>query len=264
MTHTTTTDKTINWQTAPGHEILAAAGKTILRPGGQAATTQLWQWADFQPGETVLELASGLGKSAIALAQRYGVTVVGIEKNPERVAIAQAHVQAAGLADQVEIRQGDIFHLAAIPQQFDYVLAEAILTMQSPAGKGKILQGVSDRLKPSGLFLSHELQVNDRAAEIHQALAAAIHANATPLTVENWTATLATAHLTVQHCQTGKMALLSLPHVIQDEGILNTLRIGWNVLSQPQLRSRVLAMRQVFQCYQANLGYIILAAQKDG
>ena len=58
------TNATLNFQTASGHQILAAAGKKYLRPGGRIATEQLFQWANFQPGETVLELASGFGYSA--------------------------------------------------------------------------------------------------------------------------------------------------------------------------------------------------------
>ena len=46
------TNTALNFKTAPGHEVLAAAGKTMLRPGGKLATEQLFEWADFQPGET--------------------------------------------------------------------------------------------------------------------------------------------------------------------------------------------------------------------
>ena len=90
------TSKTFNPKTAPGHQVLAAAGKTILRPGGQAASQRLWTWADFSPGDTVLELASSFGVSAIALAQRFGVNVVGVEQNPESVQRAREAVREAG------------------------------------------------------------------------------------------------------------------------------------------------------------------------
>ena len=40
-----------NLQTAPGYQVLASAGKTVLRPGGRIATEQLFAWANFQPGE---------------------------------------------------------------------------------------------------------------------------------------------------------------------------------------------------------------------
>ncbi|WP_197984855.1 class I SAM-dependent methyltransferase [Leptolyngbya sp. Cla-17] len=140
------TQTKLNFETAPGHQILAAAGKKTLRPGGRVATEQLFQWANFQAGETVLELASSFGDSAIALAQRYNVRVVGIEKNPDSVVRACANVAAAGLSDQIQIIEGDIFHLDRLSEQFDYVLAEAILTMQSPIGKAKILTSIHDRL----------------------------------------------------------------------------------------------------------------------
>ena len=66
----TQTQSPINLKTAPGHQVLAAAGKQALRPGGYPATDQLLAWANFQPGETVLELAASFGSSAIALARR--------------------------------------------------------------------------------------------------------------------------------------------------------------------------------------------------
>ena len=70
----TQTSTPLNFKTAPGHQVLAAAGKKALRPGGYTATEQLFAWADFQPGETVLALAASYGYSALALAQRYGVS----------------------------------------------------------------------------------------------------------------------------------------------------------------------------------------------
>ena len=84
---------TFNYSTAPGHQILAAAGKRILRPGGKAATEQLFTWANFQPGETILELAASFGESVIAIAKRFDVRVVGIEKNPDRVAEARENIK---------------------------------------------------------------------------------------------------------------------------------------------------------------------------
>lgn len=257
MTHTT-----LNFQTATGHQVLAAAGKTALRPGGRTATEQLFAWANFQPGETVLELASSFGNNAIALAQRYGVRVVGVEKNPDSVARAQANVAAAGLTEQVQIIQGDIFRLDDLTEQFDYVLAEAILTMQSPAGKAKVLKGICDRLKPGGKFLSHELLARDRADEIHQALAQVLKANSSPLSAEDWTAAIAQAGLTVQQTQTGSMKLLDWRQVVRDEGWQNSLRILFNVLTQKPIRDRVLAMRRVFQQYQGSLGHILFCAER--
>ncbi|PSB11252.1 SAM-dependent methyltransferase [Pleurocapsa sp. CCALA 161] len=251
---------TLNFATAPGHQVLAAAGKKILRPGGKAATEQLFTWANFQPGETVLELAASFGKSAIAIAQRFNVSVVGIEKNPDSVAKAKENIKAAGLSDRVTIIEGDIFQLDKITDKFDYVLAEAILTMQSDAAKAKILSGIKDCLKPGGKFLSHEMLVRDNKTEVRQSLSRSIRVNANPLTVSEWSTACKDAGLTIQQQQTGKMGLLDLSQMIRDEGLLGTVKIISNVLTKPNLRHRVLQMRRSFQQQGKNIGYIVFTS----
>lgn len=258
------TQTQLNLKTAPGHQVLASAGKQILRPGGRAATEQLFQWADFQPGESVLELATSFGNSAIALAQRYQVRVVGIEKNADSVARARANVAAAGLSDQITIVEGDIFQLAGINGQFDYVLAEAILSMQSDLGKAKVLAGVRDRLKQNGKFLSHELLANGPdLATIHQDLASTIRVNATPLPTNEWIAACEQAGLMVKHHHTGPMALLNPQRIAKEEGLFTLLTMGWNLLTRPVLRQRILSMRAVFKRHSNHLGYLVLCAQKS-
>lgn len=259
MNHTTT-QTALNLATAPAHAVLAAAGKTVLRPGGRAATEQLFQWANFSPGATVLELASGLGDSAIALAKRYHVQVLGIEKDAERVTIAQAKARSAGVAHQVQFRQGNIFALETLPGAFDYVLAEAILTMQTSAGKAKILAGVRDRLKVGGKFLSHELLARDHFASLQQDLTQAMHVNATPLPEQGWITAFDQAGLTVTQRHSGAMKLLDPVQVLQDEGLAHTMQIAWKLLTQPVIRDRLLTMRQVLTQHQQDLGYVALCA----
>ena len=76
----------------------------------------------------------------------------------------------------------------------------------------------------------------------------------------NWIVACETADLQVQNHQAGAMALLNLSRIIQDEGIVNTIRILGNVLTHKPIRTRVLEMRSVFQKYRNELGYIILCA----
>jgi SAM-dependent methyltransferase len=257
------TQTQVDFKTAPGHQILAAAGKQALRPGGYTATEQLFAWADFKPGETVLELAASFGYSAIALAQRYGVRVVGIEKNPASVVRAQDNIAAAGLTEQVAVIEGDIFHLDSISEQFDYVLAEAILTMQSAAGKAKILQGICDRLKPQGQFLSHELRVEGPNIDtIHRELSSTIRVNVAPLSTEEWVAACQQAGLRVEHHTAGPMTLLNPRCIAKEEGVPTLLTIGWNMLTRPVLRHRILAMRETFLRHGHDLGYVVLTARK--
>ena len=252
---------TLNYSTAPGHQVLAAAGKRILRPGGKAATEQLFIWADFQPGETVLELAASFGESAIEIAKRFNVRVVGIEKNPDSIVKARKNIKAAGLEDRITIIEGDIFQLDKISEKFDYVLAEAILTMQSDVGKAKVLSAIKDCLKPGGKFLSHEMLVRSNESEVRQSLSQAIRVNANPLTQSEWETSCREAGLSLRQWQTGEMGLLNLGQMLQDEGLWGTVKIAWNVVINPNLRQRILQMRRNFQNYRHYIGYITFYAE---
>ncbi|ELS02077.1 putative O-methyltransferase [Xenococcus sp. PCC 7305] len=252
---------TLNFDTAPGHQVLAAAGKTILRPGGKAATEQLFAWANFQPEDTVLELAASFGTSAIALAKRFNVHVVGVEKNPDSVAKARENIQAAGLSDRITIIEGDIFQLDKITDKFDYVLAEAILTMQSDGGKAKILSAIKNHLQPEGKFLAQEMFVRSDESEVRKSLSQSIRVNASPLAIAEWAQACQEAGLNIQQQQTGDMNLLNLGQMLQDEGLWGTVKIAWNVLTHPNLRHRILRMRRSFQQQRHNIGYIAFYAK---
>ena len=215
-------------------------GKKVLRPGGRSATKQLFQWAGFQPGETVLELASSFGEGAIAMAQQYQVRVVTLERDPDSVALARTNIAAAGLSDQIEVIEGSALQLERLTEKFDYILAEAILTMQSASGKAKILGNIKDHLKPGGKFLSHELMASNRETEIHEVLSAAIRVNSTPLSEKNWIAAYESAGLVVQQDRVGAMKLLNPWQILRDECTK--------------------AMLSVFYKYREDLGYIIMTA----
>lgn len=248
---------TLNFTTAPGHQILATAGKKILRPGGRKATEKLFTWANFQPEETVLELASSFGENAISLVKRFNVRVVGIEKNPESVAKARENIKKAGLENKITIIEDDIFHLDNISEKFDYILAEAIITMQSPAKKAQILNTIQSHLKSTGKFLSHEMLLKGNKETVYKTLSESIRVNSQPLTLEEWQSFCQSAGLKITQYQIDKMGLLNLAQMIKDEGFLNTLKIWWNVLTNTPLRQRVLQMRQSFKTHQSDLGYIV-------
>ncbi len=253
----------LNFATAPGHQVLAAAGKRILRPGGKAATETLLTWADFQSGDTVLELAASFGETAISIAQRFNVRVVGVEKKSDSVAKAKENIKAAGLSERVTIIEGDIFELEKITDKFDYVLAEAILTTQSDTGKAKILSVIKNCLKPEGKFLSHEMVIHNNRLEVHQSLSQALHVNANPLTLSEWEKVCKEAGLTIEKHKTGVTGLLNLGQMVQDEGLVRTIKIIINVLNNPELRQRVLQMRRNFQQQRNNIGYIVFMAKAN-
>jgi tRNA1(Val) A37 N6-methylase TrmN6 len=138
------------------------------------------------PGETVLDAGAGSGAAALCLAHRVpGCRVLGLEREPELLELAQANVTANGLATRIELVAGDL--LAPPPglrqRVFDRVMtnppfhpAGAASAPATPSGRAAHLAtaGVAEwigaclaRLRPLGwLTLIH------RAGRLDELLAA--------------------------------------------------------------------------------------------
>ena len=65
--------------------------------------------AQTKPEDYVIDLGAGDGKIAIAAAKKFGARSLGVEYNPDMVALAQRNAQAAGVLGKAQIVQGDIF-----------------------------------------------------------------------------------------------------------------------------------------------------------
>lgn len=78
-------------------------------PTSMPVVREMLQLAAVGPRDIVYDLGSGDGRIPITAAREFGARGVGIEINPELVARAQANARAAGVADRVEFRLGDMF-----------------------------------------------------------------------------------------------------------------------------------------------------------
>lgn len=58
------------------------------------------------------------------------------------------------------------------------------------------------------------------------------------------------------------MTLLNPRCIAQEEGLSKLLTIGWNMLTHPILHQLILSMRQLFNRYDSDLGYIVLCVEK--
>jgi demethylmenaquinone methyltransferase/2-methoxy-6-polyprenyl-1,4-benzoquinol methylase len=61
---------------------------------------------EADPGDTVLDVATGTGAVAIEIARRTGAHVVGLDKSPEMLAHARERIAWAGLGDRIELLEG--------------------------------------------------------------------------------------------------------------------------------------------------------------
>lgn len=248
----------------PGHWLLARLGKRVLRPGGVELTRTLLARAEVARAD-VLELAPGLGRTAAEIIARGPRSYVGAEADPDAANRVRGVVAGHG-----EVKVTDAADTGLPDASADVVIGEAMLTMQGDAAKHAIVAEAARVLRPRGRYAIHELALTpddlpeEVTTDVRQSLARAIKVNARPLTVAEWSELLGGHGLAVQHVATAPMALLAPRRVIADEGLWGAIKFAKNVLTQPDARKRVLAMRATFRRHRQRLTAVAIVAQKPG
>jgi len=96
----------------PGSEFapqVGQAGKDVVWvPTAQTLVDKMLDMANAAPGDYVIDLGSGDGRTVITAAKR-GIKAHGIEYNPEMVALSKRNAEAAGVADTATFTNADIF-----------------------------------------------------------------------------------------------------------------------------------------------------------
>ncbi|PRQ12547.1 SAM-dependent methyltransferase [Corynebacterium sp. 13CS0277] len=240
---------------APGHWVLARAGKKVLRPGGKETTHWLLDQVDLRDKD-VVEFAPGLGLTAKEILARNPRSYTGIDRDAAAVATARAAIGSRGT-----LREGEANATGLPDACADVVVAEAMLSMHTDTHKAEILAEAARILRPGGVLLSHELLLrpDDLAEEtktnIRRDIARAIHVNARPLTISEWAGLAAAQGLAVVDTYTTTMSLLEPRRVLADEG-WRVPRIIFTVLRDSKLRAAVFGMRAAFRRHAHNLGAI--------
>ena len=104
---------------------------------------------------SIVEFGTSFGIStlhlAAALRDNGGGRVIGSEFEASKVLRAQANLNAAGLADLVEIREGDALQTLArdLPQRIDLLLLDGAKALYP-----EILALVESRLRPGALIVA--------------------------------------------------------------------------------------------------------------
>ncbi|GAB3665986.1 class I SAM-dependent methyltransferase [Halopiger thermotolerans] len=251
----------------PAHQLLAALGKRTLRPGGQALTRELLEALSITSADDVVEFAPGVGETARLALARNPNSYAGIELDRERAARLRETLE--GVAQPApEIVVGNAADTDLPRDSADVVYGEAMLTMQPDSGKRAILEEAHRLLRPGGRYGIHELALADgvddeTATRIRREAAKVANVHPQPLTESCWVDRLETAGFTVTWRAVEPMALLEPRRVLADEGLLGTLRIGYNLFRRPQVRRRVRSLRRVFERYEAQLRAIAIVAERS-
>ncbi len=110
--------------TAYGFDLVALVLGDSYHPGGPALTRRLADTLGLQPGEQVLDVASGIGTTALMLAADPGVEVVGVDLGEHQIARARARAIDAGLSARARFEIGDAERLPVDDATFDAIVCE--------------------------------------------------------------------------------------------------------------------------------------------
>lgn len=248
-----------------GHWVLAKMGKRVLRPGGKELTLKMLEALNISDKDDVVEFAPGLGFSAALTLKRNPRSYTGVEL--DEVAVAKLRQEISG--KHRKIVAGNACATGLPAESYDKLYGEAMLTMQSAPGKSRIIGEAFRLLRPGGLYGIHELGLTPdtldeaKKEEIRKALVESIRVNARPLTVQEWSELLEQEGFKVLNVETNAMQLLEKRRMVQDEGLLRSLKIACNMLIHPKEREQIIKMRRVFRHYQSELNALSLVAQKQ-
>ena len=158
-----------------GHRLQLRQPRRGYRAGLDAAL--LAAAVELQPGERALEAGCGAGAALLQVAARCpGAAVVGIERDPAALALAQANIAANQLGDRVTAVSGDVAvrfaELGLAP--FDAVLANPpffddpqALRAPDPSRRGAWI--ADDGLEAWCRFLVKAVREGGRITIIHRA-----------------------------------------------------------------------------------------------
>ena len=248
----------------PGHWLLARMGKRVLRPGGLELTRAMLDQLNIQPGDSVIEFAPGLGVTARMTLQRHPATYTAVERDEA----AAANVRGFLREPQQRCLAGTAENTGLPGQSGTVVYGEAMLTMQGPEQKRRIVVEAFRLLRPGGRYGIHELsltpdELSDAVKdEISREMSQSIHVGARPLTAREWRGLLESEGFKIQAEITAPMCLLEPRRLVRDEGCWRALRFVFNVLRSSEARKRVFDMRRIFRQYCDQLTAITLVAVK--
>src|SRR5262249_31116519 len=131
--------------------IAGQAGKDVVWiPSPDSTVEKMLDIAHVTADDYVIDLGSGDGRNVIAAAKR-GAHALGVEYNPDLVALSKRAAAAAGVSDKTAFMQGDMY-------EADISQATVLPLFLQPANLSKLAPKFL-KLKPGARIVSNTYEI---------------------------------------------------------------------------------------------------------
>lgn len=139
---------------APFTPSVGQEGKDVIWvPTPPELVRRMLQLAQTTSKDYVVDLGAGDGRIAIAAAKQFGARAMGIEYNPDMVALANGEAKAAGVSGRAQIVHGDIFEKDFSDAS---VVTMYLLTQLNLKLRPKLLE-----MRPGTRLVAHQFGMGD-------------------------------------------------------------------------------------------------------
>ncbi len=141
-------------QAAPSFEpTVGQAGKDVVWvPSPQALVDRMLDMAKITTSDFLMDLGSGDGRTVITAAKR-GISALGIEYNPDMVALSQDNAKKEGVTDKAQFMKADLF-------ETDFSKATVITMFLLPDINRRLRPKILD-MKPGTRIVSNTFDMGD-------------------------------------------------------------------------------------------------------
>ncbi len=140
-----------------------------LHPGGEDMTYRLGEILKIERGSSVLDMASGKGKSGILLAKWFGCSVTGVDISEKNVMISNKTAAAEGVADYARFIKSDAENIDLESARFDFVISECSLC--TFPDKDAAIEEAFRLLKCGGSIAISDVNIEDGLSDDYKTMA---------------------------------------------------------------------------------------------
>ncbi|MGC8550297.1 MAG: class I SAM-dependent methyltransferase [Acidobacteriaceae bacterium] len=234
-----------------------------FHPGGLNLTRRLGELLGLSPASRVLDVASGRGTSALALAESFHCQVVGVDLSEENVRLATEAATQSGRQHQVSFQRGDAERLPFEDNAFDAIVCEcAFCTFPSKQIAASEFHRV---LKPSGLLGLSDLTRTEEAIPELQGLLSWIACIGDAMPAHRYSEILALAGFQLVAVEDHRDALVSMVREIQGKLLGAEIAVALKKLDLPGVDfgvAKQFAQMALQATQNGKLGYAVMISRK--